>query len=166
MKIDLNYIKTLNPCVSGWKNLIKHYPNYEGTVQDFLTLEDIPYADRVWLMQKVVPLEILSQWAVECVEGVLYIFEAKYPGNFKVRDCIEATKDYLEGKCSREVLLEKRRNLPYVYSEAVAALDLEAAAVAAARYATNAAVYAGGNKEDHQNLNLSILIELINNRGA
>jgi len=37
------------PCIDGWENLIKHYPNWSGSLLEFMELELIPDKDKVWL---------------------------------------------------------------------------------------------------------------------
>ena len=188
--ITLRYIKTFNPCASGWKNLLKHYPDFSDTVGNFLRLEHVSYNDKIWLVRRVVKKEILRQWAVECAENVLSIYEDRYPGDLRVRECIEATKLYLEGKISREQLMEKRRAAAAAYAAAADAYaadayaadaaDAAAAAAAAAAVAAYAAADAAADAADaadaaaaayaaadarleQQDINLSILIALVEN---
>jgi hypothetical protein len=69
----------------------------------------------------------------------LPLFEKKYPTNKSVRDCIQATKDFIAGKIKRDQLLEKRAAAAYAAADAAAAAADAAAAAYAAAYEADAA---------------------------
>jgi len=181
-RITIEYLKELDACQDGLDNVIKHYPNCDMLMSKFLALEKVSYADKTWLIEKVVNVNTLQIWAVECAENVLHIFENKYPNDKRVRECIKATKLYISGECSKEYLMEKRNAACIGYSDAAyaanaanaaadAAYYTDAAADAAdaadasfgAAYATSNAAYAA--KLDQQDITLSLLISLIENEG-
>lgn len=97
-KINAKFIRTLNPCESGIENFEKSYPNFNGTLAELLTLENIPYSDKVWLAIKIVDLKVLQFWSLECAETVLHIFEERFPNDPRVRNCLEVTRKVLSGE--------------------------------------------------------------------
>ena len=143
-KINLEYIKTFDPCQDGLDNYIKYHKEFNGTMTEFLSLEHIPYEDKVWLLVKVIDYKILQQWSVDCAESVLHIYEDRYPGDNRVRDCIETTKKYLVGECSiEEVDAAGAAAAAAAWSAGYDADAADAADAAwAARYAAGSARYA------------------------
>ena len=163
-KINLEYIKTFKPCQDGLDNYTKYHKEFEGSMTEFLSLEHIPYEDKVWLVVKVIDYKILQKWSVDCAESVLHIYEDKYPGDNRVRDCIETTKKYLVGECSIEEVdaagaaaAAAAWSAGYDADAADAADAAWAAAAAGARSAADAA----SDKEEQKDINLSLLIALL-----
>jgi hypothetical protein len=136
--INATYIRSFQPCQDGIENFEKHYPNWEGKIEDLLRLEDISYSHKVWLVVKVCSEATLKQWSVECAEHVLELYEGRYPGDMRVRECLEATKLFLDGKITEQELREKR-------------------SAAHAAYAAAA--------KDQEDINLSLLIAIIEGEG-
>jgi len=175
-QITIKYIKTLNPCVDGWKNLIRNYPKCNMKMSKFLELEKIPYEDKLWLIRRVVKLDTLRQWAVECVENVMHTYNNENPNDTRVIDCIEVTKKYLAGESSKKELEASIACIDAAYAAAgayTAAADAAYAAAyaahaayAAAKAAANATAYTAdcyAPKEEQECINLSLLAELIRN---
>lgn len=108
---DNEFIKSLHPCTVGWKNLIKHYPNWSGTPLEFLELENIPIKDKQWLFlrEEFLTDKELHLYACFCAESVLHIFEKKYPNYKRPRQAIEAKKKWLNNKISGRELSTARR---------------------------------------------------------
>ena len=104
MKITIDKIKEYNPCTAGIEKFESQYPNYNDSLESLLKLEDVSYGDKIWLVCKVVDVDILKQWSVDCAEFVVDNYNKEYPKDTRVTDCIETTKLYLEGKCSSEEL--------------------------------------------------------------
>ena len=82
---------------------------------DNITIEDIlnsviPCEDKAWFICRKCELteQQLQSFAIGCAELALPVYEAKYPNDSRVRDCIEATKQFIDGKLTKEELLEKR----------------------------------------------------------
>jgi hypothetical protein len=100
--INAAYIRTFKPCSSGIDNFEEHYPCFEGTIVDILSLDKVPYNDKVWLACKVVPLKQLQMWSVLCAESVLPNFEKEFPNDNRVRECLETVKKVI----NRELPLE------------------------------------------------------------
>ena len=104
--MNLLEIKNLEPCIHRWENLIRHYPEWEGTPLDFLKLEHISVEDKQWLFlrEEYVPKRELHLYACLCAEQVLHIFEKEYPDDKRPREAIEAKRLWLDGKISDDAL--------------------------------------------------------------
>jgi hypothetical protein len=95
--------------------------------------EKCPRVDWMWAMLKAtgkrdsVPKRVWQDLAVYAAESVLPIFEARYPGNDSVRNCIAVTRAYVNGSATKEQLIQARS---------------KAAATRAARADDDAAAYA------------------------
>jgi hypothetical protein len=104
--------------------------------------EKCPRVDWMWAMLKAtgkrdsVPKRVWQDLAVYAAESVLPIFEARYPGNDSVRNCIAVTRAYVNGSATKEQLIQARSK---------AAADAATRATRAARAARadySAAAYA------------------------
>ena len=114
--------------------------------------EKCPRVDWMWAMLKAagkrdsVPKRVWQDLAVYAAESVIPIFEARYPGNGIVRNCIAVTKDFLNGSATKEQLIQARDKA--AAAACAAACDAAYAAYAyayaayAAAYAADAAAYA------------------------
>ena len=137
-KITLEDIKKLDPCRSGYENLVKYYPDFDMTMVEFLELEHIPHNDKAWLIRRMVDVNILKWWSLECAKSVAHIYNEKYPNDNRVNECLKANKDFLLGLISLDELLIKRRACDYVVAVSVSASSYAAAAVSDASYAASA----------------------------
>ena len=105
---------------------------------------EIPLKDKFWFVcKKLLTKEQNQKLAIDVAEMVLPIYEEKYPGDLKVRECIEAAKQLLSGHISLEDLLIKRRAADSAYDAAAAAAAAAAAYAAAAATAGYTAATAG-----------------------
>ena len=101
--------------------------------------EKCPRVDWMWAMLKAtgkrdsVPKRVWQDLAVYAAESVLPIFEARYPGNDSVRNCIAVTRAYVNGSATKEELIQARSK---------AAADAATRAARAARADYSAAAYA------------------------
>jgi hypothetical protein len=101
--------------------------------------EKCPRVDWMWAMLKAtgkrdsVPKRVWQDLAVYAAESVLPIFEARYPGNDSVRNCIAVTRAYVNGSATKEQLIQARSK---------AAADAATRAARAARADYSAAAYA------------------------
>ena len=53
MKIAHDIIKALKPCADRFENFVEHHPNFIGSAAEFLSLENIDYTDKVWVMTRL-----------------------------------------------------------------------------------------------------------------
>jgi hypothetical protein len=103
---------------------------------------DIPLKDKVWFIRRNCEFttDEFRQFAIGCALCVLPIYEAKYPGDNKPREAVQAAKDYLAGVIGIGVLFEKR-SAAYAAYVAAAVDNAAHTAVAAAAYTSVAAAY-------------------------
>ena len=85
--------------------------------------------------------------ACDCAEHVLHLYEETYPGDNRVRRCIETARLYAEGKVTQEELRAARDAARDATRDAAGAAGdaIWAAAWTAARDAARAAGYADGD---------------------
>ena len=108
MKINAEYIRTLDPCEDGIVDFETKHPKFNDTIDKLLMLEDISYSNKVWLVTKVVDYKILQIWSVECAEYVIDNYNSVYPEDNRVSNCIEVTKKYLNEEATTEELSAAR----------------------------------------------------------
>ncbi len=71
---------------------------------------EIPLRDKFWFVcKKINTKEQNQKLAIDVAEIVLPIHENRYPEDMRVRECIEAAKQYITRYISLEKLIEKRR---------------------------------------------------------
>lgn len=102
--INEQFIRKYNPCEEGIDNFTKEYPNFNGSLIELLSLEKIPYDDKMWLVTKIVDIKTLQQWSVECAEFVADNYNKVYPDDNRINSCIQTVKDYLVGNATRQEL--------------------------------------------------------------
>lgn len=134
----------------------------------------ISYENKIALIRKKVGTKIIQRWAVKCAESVLHIYESEYPNDTRVRDCINATTQYLDGKIGLDELVSKREAAisatgPAAFSAYSAAnsaySDTDSAysglsAVNSANSAAHTAISVE-YKEKQENLNIRLLLECL-----
>ena len=70
----------------------------------------LPIKDFNWFLIKKCDLTTKEKqlFALHCAKQVLPIYEEKYPGDKRVRECIETTQLFIDGKIGVDELREKR----------------------------------------------------------
>ncbi len=128
-------------CYSGkkMKNLVDN--NKYATIQHFLDW-DISIKDKFYFIRNYCELTIRQKQflALMCAKVSLKIYEAKYPNDKRVSNCIDATEGFLNGTVTKEILLQKKA-AAYTAADAAYAAAYADAAYADA-YAAYAAAYA------------------------
>ena len=156
-------IADMKPCSDRHENYLKHYKGEVHSLRVFLSLEEITYNDKTWVLSKLLTKNQSVRWAIMCAESVLGIFEKRYPENKAPRKVI----DYLKSLDSYESLTEKQiqtiRQLRHdATAAAYAAADAaDAAADAAYAAAAAAAAYAADARKEQQATNLQLLVMVI-----
>ena len=101
-------------CESGWhgverKDILKHLPNVEGAELWEVEIkgkrldgDDKFSAPQMRLVRKIITPtnEQLIEFACDVAASVLSIYEDRYPGDNRVRDCIEVTRRFGQGKAT------------------------------------------------------------------
>jgi hypothetical protein len=112
LKTTLGKIKSFDPCVDGWKKLIKTVGNSdEKTEVTLLQIldsngpEDAYWALRCWNYKEYAPL------LANVAESVVYIYSEQFPDDNRVQKCIDTIRAYANGDCSRGLLRGMLRGL-------------------------------------------------------
>lgn len=66
MRINLQIIKELNPCLDRLENFSWHYRKFDGTVAEFLDLENITHKDKLWVLLGLLPRNLVEIFAIDC----------------------------------------------------------------------------------------------------
>ena len=106
-------LRQADACTEGYRTLAKHLGGVTkygaDTPIDLLTILDSNgLLDTMWCLratqQEADALTVARLFAIDCAESALPIFEAKYPNDQRPRQAIQAAKDYMAGKITREAL--------------------------------------------------------------
>jgi len=166
MQINKEFLKSLNPCTDRYKHFLKHHGEFNGSFSEFMDLPNLDYEDKIWVAGEILNKNQLVNWSILCAESVIHIFEANYPGNKSLSNCIEFLKTVNDfNNLTDAQSLEIKRHLGIIrdycadhanyaasaaiYAACVAVYATHAAALDAtyasdaARSATSAADYAG-----------------------
>ena len=136
----LGKIKEHGPCKGSWNKLLELVGGYdpEKEVSLIYILENLGIIDAVWAL-RCFDYKDRCLFSADVAALVLPIYEKKYPGDFRIRDCIQGIRDFHAGKISEEKLKE-------LAVDAGAAAAYAAAAAGAAAYAVD--VYAAADAAD------------------
>lgn len=156
--------------------------------QESIKIEDIigsemPLKDKCWFLVRKCELtnKEKAELTYELASVVLPIFEAKRPGDSRVKECLEAIQQFKLGKIDRDQLLIKRHaaaaaavtaysyaayNAAYATADAAAVHAVHAAYAADAyAYAYNAADEADAYTDDaaYQSLIIQAMLQFVKN---
>ena len=131
--LSVKTIQALNPCNDRFKNYLNFYKDKEFTVKQFMGLKNITHGDKLWVAFRLMTREQAVNTAHDIASLVLDIFEKRYPGDLRVRECLEAVKLYQKGKITLDQLNEKRAGACAAADAAADACAACAAAGAAAK---------------------------------
>jgi len=149
----INKLKEERACESGFKKVLKFVGSKfdrdeKIPLSDIIKSNDID--DAIWALRATTKCskKVYQQVALFCAESSLGIYEKQYPDDSRVRDCIEATKKYINNEIELDELLKFRP--AYTAADAADAYAADAAAdAAAACTAAAAAAYAAAAYADY-----------------
>lgn len=75
IRINTNVIEFLHPCFDSLSNWLLHYSEFDGDAQEFLTLTNITPHDKIWVLMKLSPIDLVEVFALGCA------FNAAASGN-------------------------------------------------------------------------------------
>lgn len=136
MLINTQIIRKLEPCKSRFNNYLHHYESFEGTLKDFILLDNITYSDKVWVVTRLFTKKQNVKWSLLCASKVLSIFEEKYPDDKRPRQALGVVEAWLNNPS------EENRQIAYSAAGAAYSAAGAAARAAYAAYAADAAAYA------------------------
>lgn len=111
MKTEFNkeYIMTNKGCYNESKvNKLKCINNKVILINDLF--DELPIKDFTWFLVKKCDLTLNQKrlFALHCAKQVLPIYEKVCPNDSRVRECIEVTELFINGRTSIDNLIEKR----------------------------------------------------------
>ena len=187
MKINKSIIAKLSPCKDRFDNYKKHYKAQSFTVKQFLSLDEITYGDKVWVMMRLMSHKQNVMWALACADSVRELVKPEH--KVACDKALETAELWLNGKATVEeckvaaAAANTAANAwyaadaaAYAWYAAYAAANAADAAYAAANtahfaaaaadataYAADAAWYAAyANGKQQEDLNLLLIIEVLN----
>jgi len=139
MKINKDVLKSLNPCDNRYKHFLEHHGEFSGSLNDFLDLPNLEYVDKIWIARRVLTKNQAVKWATLCAESVVHMFEAKYPDDKRLSDCINYLKSIndFDRLINCQPLEIKKHKIA-----TSAATDAAHAAASATLFSTNATAHA------------------------
>lgn len=166
MRVTAAAIRKLNPCKDRIENFEKMYPEYDGSMYEFLQLENISYSDKIWVAVMMLSKNQLVVWSIACAESVKHIYESRHPNNKSLSILLDYMKTIPD--FSNLTKLQKAKLAVYRKAAFDASVHVDDAADAAytaytVTYAayTTAAAYASYSGEEQQDLNLLFLASLL-----
>jgi hypothetical protein len=150
----------LNPCAERFENFKREYPDFDGDILEFLSLEKITSNDKIWVAVRVLPREILEVFAVDCAFSASEYAVA----NYDAANCAAAEyADYAANYAAAAAAAAANYAANYAAADYAAAA---AAAHAAAHYAAAAANYAANYAIAERERQVNALIYLIESEGV
>jgi len=146
MKIDKEFLKSLSPCTDRYRHFLEHHANFSGSLNDFLDLTNLDYDDKIWVAEKVLTKNQAISWAILCAESVVHIFEARYPKDKRLSNCInflKTVKDF--DNLTNAEKSEIKRHMSDAHAARHDAHASDAARAAHAVYCAAYAVYCAAN---------------------
>jgi len=137
MQINKDVLKSLNPCTSRYWNFLKYNADFSGSFSEFLELDSVSYSDKVWVAEKALNKNQAVSWAILCADSVVYVFEAKHPGNKRLSNCIRYLKTVKDFNSLTDI--EKSEIKKH---EDISGVNYDTSAAHHALYAAHCAVYA------------------------
>jgi len=105
MIINKEIIEKLNPCKDRFDNFVNNNPDFDGDLQAFLSLDNITYSDKVWVVTRLFTKEQNVHWSLLCASSVLSNFESVYPDDKRPRLALEAAQNYLDNPSEETMIL-------------------------------------------------------------
>ena len=151
----LQRIRDNSPCEDGYKKLVTHLGGCKSYGMDtpinLLTILDANgVEDTLWCLRATAEdsRRTAAKLAIEFAAEALPIFEARYPGDMRVREAIQGARDYMDGKITLTALKEAQASASFASFSAVNAAAYAAADDAdAANAAAAAAAYAARERQ-------------------
>ena len=149
-QINTKYLESLYPCSDRLDNWKLYNDAFEGTLLEFLDLENITHSDKLWVFFRSIDKKVIPLVAANFAERVIYVYESNYPNDLRPRKAIEAAKSLdMSTSDKRDAALtaalaaaraaDDATDAAYAVARAAAYATDSARAAARAAYATDAA---------------------------
>jgi hypothetical protein len=157
LTVTTKKVAALKPCASRFDNFKAEYPNFKGSIEEFLDLDRINYHDKLWVTLRLVPRIVLEIFAVDCAAKTMEYCEnaakaaanaaayaAKATADYATSYATKATADYATSYATNAVAYAaSAANAAYAGANAANAAANAADAVEASEAAADAAYAAG-----------------------
>jgi len=152
IRINAKLIRSYKPCIDGIVNFNKHYTDI--SIKQLINSKNISYRDKLWLLKKIIPTELLILWAIDsAIESEASAFAAcEYSATYSA--------------CEYSVISSTYRD--FAFEAATTAANAVSDCSNAAYHAGLAASYAAQaarSYDNAQNERLQALLYLIENEG-
>jgi len=139
MQINKEFLKSINLFTDRYEHFIKHHGEFNGSFSEFLDLPNVNYDDKIWVAREILNKNKAVKWATLCAESVVHMFEAKYPDDKRLSDCINYLKSIndFDRLINCQPLEIKKHKIA-----TSAATDAAHAAASATLFSTNATAHA------------------------
>ncbi|MEL6569372.1 MAG: putative immunity protein, partial [Pseudomonadota bacterium] len=104
LAITLKDLESLSPC-SDRMDVVRDLIKWNGKPVSAKDARDagVSFDDLIWVASAVAKTDKaverrLRHWMADCAARVLHIFEKERPEDPRVRNCIQAARDYADGK--------------------------------------------------------------------
>lgn len=68
--ITTSLVQNMNPCEDRLDNFVQQYPDYSGSLADFLSLTNITYTDKLWVASRYLSFDQMVKWSIKCADSV------------------------------------------------------------------------------------------------
>ena len=141
--INTTVIKNLNPCDDRFDNWIKYYNDFEGNLNDFMALDKITFSDKIWVGVRVLNRNQQIEFACQCAELVLPIYEEYNSDSSVLKTAINAARtakaSFAAAFAAEAAAKDAAKAAAKAYAAAKAAYFAADAAAFAAAYAAKVA---------------------------
>jgi len=154
IKVNSDIIKSLTPCKDRLVNYLKHYNELNFDILEFLALDKITTEDKIWVSVRLMPVNLVERFALECSSRAsayaakAYTYAAKSSNYYDASDAAVAAS-----------YAAKATSLASYAQDAPDTLTAAKAASYAASYAADAADLASAEEQDLQLKSIAQLIE-------
>ena len=124
--ITTGIIKNLKPCASRFENYLNYYENRVFTYVQFISLDEISFEDKVWILTRLMTLENMILFSQDA---------ARYAVQDADQDAAKSADQYAAAQCAQEAAQNAAQ-----YAARCAQYAQDAARCA--QYAQDAAQYA------------------------
>ena len=105
ININKEILKNLKPCADRWKNYLDHYETFSGSFAEFLFLDKITIADKIFVIKKIVPTKYLVKWAQACAESVAHLKNSSTTTTKNMLSIFRIDETFLIKEAAHEIFL-------------------------------------------------------------
>ena len=88
--INKEVIKLLNPCANRYENYLENYSEFNGNQDDFFELTEISHNDKLWVILRLMPRELVEVFAIDCAVSAYNVADAAAAYAYAAADVVVA----------------------------------------------------------------------------